>query len=254
MLKVKNLSFKYGEKKVLEDISFTVRKGELCALLGPNGTGKTTIFKCCLNFLKFDGEILINGENIKNKSIESMAKLVAYVPQEHKPSFPYTVKEIVLMGRTPYLGGVFGISQEDKKKTLDALKQLGIIDLADKPYNQLSGGQKQLVLIARAVAQETNLMLLDEPTAALDFSNQIKVWEILQKLASSGKTIFVCTHDPNHVLWFCDRVIIKDEKGIVGDGKPHEVMDEGILTKTYGNVCKVKNFGGSKMIVPSKVT
>jgi len=254
MLKVKNLNFKYNRKEILNEISFNIEEGNLCGLLGPNGSGKTTLFKCCLNFLKFkEGEVIMDGENIKDKAIEQMAKLVAYVPQEHKPPFPYSVEEIVLMGRTPHLGGVFGICHEDRHKADDALKLLGIKDLADEPYNHLSGGQRQLVLIARAVTQETKLLFLDEPTSALDFKNQVKIWKILQKISRKGTTIFACTHDPNHVLWFCDKVIVMGDKGIIADGKPSDSITDEILFGIYGGICKVKNFGGVNMVVPSGI-
>lgn len=254
MLEMKNLNFGYNGTEILKDISFHIEEGKLCGLFGPNGSGKTTLFKCCLGFLKFKkGDVLMNKDSIKNKSIEEMAKLVAYVPQEHKPPFPYLVKEIVLMGRTPHIRGVFGISDSDKNKALDALKMLGILHIANRPYNQLSGGQRQLVLIARAVTQETKFLFLDEPTSALDFKNQINIWKILRKIAQNGTTIFACTHDPNHVLWFCDKVIVLSDKEIIADGRPRDSLNDEILKKIYGNICNVKNFEDINMVVPSDV-
>lgn len=226
----------------------------MCGLLGPNGCGKTTLFKLCMNFLKYSkGEILVDGRNIKNKSIEEMAKLIAYVPQEHKLPFPYLVKEVVLMGRTPHLGGVFGICDKDKQKAVDALEMLGIMHLANKSYSELSGGQRQLVLIARAVAQETKLLFLDEPTSALDFKNQILIWGILKKISQEGTTIFACTHDPNHVLWFCDNVIVLCDGKIVANGHPIDSINNKILNRIYGDVCNVKNFDDINMVVPSEI-
>ena len=252
MLKVRNLNFGYDGTQILKNISFHVETGRLCGLFGPNGCGKTTLFKCCLNFLNFiEGEVIMDGVDIKHKKIEEMANLVAYVPQEHKPPFPYSVKEIVLMGRTPHLGGVFGICREDKKKAIDALKLLGIFDMADKPYNQLSGGQRQLVLIARAVAQETKLLFLDEPTSALDFKNQIKIWKILEKISQNGTTIIACTHDPNHVLWFCDKVVILGEDGIIANGAPKESITQETLNRIYGNICDVRGVDDVTMVVPN---
>jgi len=128
----------------------------------------------------------MNGINITHHRIENMAKLVAYVPQEHKPPFPYLVKEVVLMGRTPHLRGVFGISRKDKERAQDALDVLEIAHFADQPYNQLSGGQRQMVVMARAIAQDTKIRFLDEPTSALDFSNQIRIWEIMRRVAEEG--------------------------------------------------------------------
>lgn len=251
MLKVENLNFGYNGIPVLSDISFHVEKGQLCGLFGPNGCGKTTLFKCCLKFLKPErGRVLIDGGDSINKRIEEMAKLVAYVPQEHKPPFPYLVKEVVLMGRTPHLGGVFGISNEDKKKVLEALKLLEITDIANKPYNQLSGGQRQLVPIARAVAQEPKLLLLDEPTSALDFSNQIRIWKILIKIKQKGTTILACSHDPNHVLWFCDKVFAMTRNGLIANGTPEHVISEEILDEMYQDICSVGTLDGLKMVFP----
>ncbi len=255
MLQVKNLYFSYDKTPVLRDISFDVQRGTLCGLFGPNGCGKTTLFRCCLNFLKYHkGNVMIDGVETKNLDIKDMAKLVAYVPQEHKPPFPYLVSEVVLMGRTPYLGGVFGISRKDKKKALDALELLGIAHLADKPYNQLSSGQRQMVLIARAITQETELMFLDEPTSALDFSNQIKIWRLIKKVADEGITILACSHDPNHVLWFCNKTVVMNKKGVVAQGDTLSVISEGVLEKIYPAICSVISVGDLNMVLPSDIT
>ena len=254
MLNVNNLSFSYGAGNVLEDISFHVQRGELCALFGPNGCGKTTLFKCCLRFLAFhQGSVLLNGRDVKSMRVEEMAMHVAYVPQQHLPPFPYLVKEIVLMGRTPHLSGVFGIGSRDKQKAYDALHQLNIVNLADRPYNQLSSGQRQLVLIARAIAQETRLVFLDEPTSALDFSNQVRIWRVMQALARSGTTMLVCTHDPNHVAWFCDRAVVMGGGRVAAQGDPMQVMTQPLLDTIYGNICNVGRTGDVKLVLPREV-
>jgi len=255
MLRVENLTFGYvANVQVLENLSFQVTRGKLCGLFGPNGCGKSTLFKCCLKFLHFTGgEITIDGRDIRNISVRDLAKLVSYVPQEHKPPFPYLVKEVVLMGRTPHLGGVFGISAKDKKKAFDAMQLVGIDAFADTPYNQLSVGQRQLVIIARAVAQETNLMVLDEPTSALDFSNQVKVWRVLQRLSNGGRTIVACTHDPNHVMWFCDEVVMMGEKGIIATGSPQKILSEKTLNQIYKDVCRITKDNGMRMVYPSNI-
>lgn len=254
MLQVEDIHFNYGKNQILKNISFDVEDGLLCGLFGPNGCGKTTLFKCCMKFLKFHkGSVIIDGIDIKNHRIEDMAKVVAYVPQEHKPPFPYLVKEVVLMGRTPHLGGFFGVKRADKEKALDALELLDISHLGDQPYNQLSGGQRQMVLIARAIAQETKLMFLDEPTSALDFSNQMKIWTLLRKVAEQGITILACSHDPNHVTWFCDKVVVMNNNGIISQGDPNHVITETILDEIYQNMCTVRSLGKVKMILPRDV-
>jgi iron complex transport system ATP-binding protein len=254
MLQVRDLHFSYGKKPVFEGVSFDVEEGELCGLFGPNGCGKTTLFKCCLKFLKFHrGSVFMNGIDITDHRIENMAKLVAYVPQEHKPPFPYLVKEVVLMGRTPHLRGVFGISRKDKERALNSLETLDIAHLADQPYNQLSGGQRQMVLMARAIAQDTKIMFLDEPTSALDFSNQIRIWNIMRRVAEEGVTILACSHDPNHVSWFCNKVVVMNRNGIVAEGAPHHVITEPVLDEIYEGICAVRSVGGTRMVMPRKV-
>ncbi|OPX74013.1 MAG: Cobalamin import ATP-binding protein BtuD [Methanosaeta sp. PtaB.Bin018] len=254
MLAVRDLHFNYGRTPILGGVSFEVEEGELCGLFGPNGCGKTTLFKCCLNFLKFHkGTVTMDGKDIKDLGVESMAKIVAYVPQEHKPPFPYLTREVVLMGRTPRLKGIFKISKADKEKASDALDLLGLTEIADRPYNQLSGGQRQMVLMARAIAQETPLMFLDEPTSALDFSNQIRIWRIMQMVAKRGVTILACSHDPNHVSWFCDKVVVMKDNCILKEGSPHNVITEAVLNDIYRDVCAVRNIGEARMVLPRDV-
>lgn len=254
MIKIKNLSFSYGKKAALKNISFSIPKGTLCGLMGPNGSGKSTLFKCCLNFLKnYKGTIEIDGKNAAGLKPSAAAKLVSYVPQEHKPSFPFTVYEIVLMGRTPYMGGIFGPSKEDIEIAEKAMEKVGIGDLASIPCSMLSGGQRQLALIARAIAQKAPLMLLDEPTSALDFSNQIKIWEIMKKIVSDGVSIIACSHDPNHILWFADTAVALYNGEIAADGKADEVINENLLKQIYGCFYELKDLGTKKFICPKNI-
>ncbi len=254
MLEVDDLYFNYGKTSILNGVSFKAARGCLIGLFGPNGSGKTTLFKCCLKFLKYrKGHIRIDGTDISRAGVAQMAKYAAYVPQEHKPPFPYLVRDVVLMGRSPHMGGIFGISRRDKAMALEALCMLDIRDLADRPYNSLSGGQRQMVLIARAMAQETRLIFLDEPTSALDFSNQIRIWKMLQRLTTQGITVIACCHDPNHVAWFCHEAVILNGGGRVIQGRPDEVMTERVINGIYKEICTVREVGGMKMIVPGEM-
>lgn len=210
MLSVRNLYYSYGDIEVLKNVSFDVRKSQLCAMFGPNGTGKSTLFKCITKLLDIrkKGEILIANKNIVKMHLNEVAKIVTYVAQEHKPSFPFMVKEVVLMGKTPHLGGFFGPSSKDMEAAVKVMEMAGISHLSDRLYTNLSGGQRQLVLIARAFAQDTDVLLLDEPTSNLDFKNQIVMWNTIKNNTAYGKTTLICTHDPNHIFWFCDKVIV----------------------------------------------
>lgn len=251
MLQVDLLSFQYGNHAVFKDISFSLKERELCAILGINGSGKSTLFKCCMGFLQpSNGEIKLQGHLINQLKTAEIAKKVSYVPQEHPVTFPYSVREMVLMGRTTYISNFFKISEEQYIKAEDALKSLSLNHLAEKAFSQLSGGQRQMVLIARAIAQETPLMLLDEPTSSLDFKNQLLIWKTLHRLKKLGKSIFVCTHDPNHVLWFCDRVLVIDDQKLIADGHPHDVLNEKILRKIYGPVCELYKLEDHWMVMP----
>ena len=217
-------------------------------------------FEHCLEALALGRERLVdvgrarfpgrNGEDVEQCTVEHLARLVAYVPQEHRPPFPYLVREVVLMGRTPHLGGFFGVKRRDKEIAMDALATLEIGDLADRPYNHLSGGQRQMVLMARAIAQDTPVLFLDEPTSALDFQNQMRIWQIMRDIAGEGKTILACSHDPNHVAWFCDRVVVVGSGSVVAEGRPEDVISEDVLAMIYQDACTVRMLDGVRMVMP----
>ncbi len=237
-LEVRDLSCHYGNRKILDNISINVAAGTLCGLLGPNGSGKTTLFRCLLKFHKsYSGTIHIFGKDVSSQPPHKMARLVSYVPQEHHAAFPFTVKEIVCIGRTPLLSGIFRFGSEHEKAAERALELLGIPHLRDRPWNALSGGQRQLALIARAVAQESPLMILDEPTSALDFKNQIEAWKALRLLAENGFTILACCHDPNHIIWFCTQAVALKDGNILASGSPEIVLGNNTLDRLYGNMC-----------------
>jgi iron complex transport system ATP-binding protein len=253
MLMVQDLSFSFPGIPVLNNVSFFVPPRQLVALFGPNGTGKTTLYRCILRLLETEpgGCITIGGHDTSAMSVRDLARRVAYVPQEHEPPFPFLVQEMVLMGRTPHLGGVFGPTRSDRERAMNALEQIGIADLAKRSYTTLSGGQRQLVLLARALAQDAELFLLDEPTASLDFGNQLLLWRTIRHLTRSGRTALICTHDPNHVLWFCDRVLVLGRDGmIVTTGTPQEVITDELVEHLYGPVCAVTVVGDRRVALP----
>lgn len=254
MLAVNNLTFSYGSAPVFSGVSFHVQKGSLCGLFGPNGSGKSTLFKCCLGLLKAAaGSVHIAGQAVASLSVGHMAKLVAYVPQDHVPPFPFLAREIVLMGRSPHFGGVFGLGKKDWQIAHEAMQKLGIEHLADKVYTRLSGGQRQLVLIARALAQQTPFIMLDEPTSSLDFKNQLLIWKTLRDIVAAGTTVFACAHDPNHVLWFCDDLVVINRGVVAAAGTAQAVLSRGLLQDLYGDICAVGYLDGQRMIYPGQM-
>ncbi|WP_297575478.1 ABC transporter ATP-binding protein [uncultured Campylobacter sp.] len=238
MIDVKELSFSYGKKSVLNSVSFSCKNNQLYCLLGANGSGKSTLFKCIMNFLKPNGgTIEINREDITDKTHAWMARQISYVAQQSNPTFSFTVLEIVLMGRALELRGGLFHKKEDIELACNALERVGIIHLKDKIAMNLSGGQRQLVFIARAIVQNAPIMILDEPTSALDFKNQILFYKIVKEI-SKTKTVIVCTHDPNHALWFGDEIIGLKEGRVLFVTKPQE-MSEELLFELYDKKCKL---------------
>lgn len=245
------LSVAYGKEKILNEVSFSVGKGSLCGLMGPNGAGKSTLFKCCMNFLNpQQGRICIAGKETNQLSPVALARLVSYVPQEQKMVFPFTVREMVSMGRNAKMKGFLRLSAHDYEVVDYVIEQMGIQDLAHKAYTCLSGGQRQLTLIARALAQEAPLILLDEPTSSLDFTNQLIVWRALNHIANSGVTIMVCCHDPNHILWFCDDVLVMKQGEIMVQASPKTIGKEGFLSSVYGEVLRCGMIEGVPVVYP----
>ncbi len=254
MLEIKELWFKHkGQKEdILKDVSFTTEKRRLTVILGPNGSGKSTLFKCITGIWEpYKGSILADGKEINKLSHLERAKIFAVVPQEHEPAFPYSVFDIVLIGRAPYVGLFSSPNSKDYKKAEQALKSLGIYHLRDKPYNKISGGEKQLVLLARALAQEAPFMLLDEPTSNLDFKNQIKVLSKIKNLAyEKGLTALVTLHDPNLASLFADKIILIKNGKIVAEGEPEKILNEKLIEEIYGVKVRIVQNNGFRLIFP----
>ena len=252
-LDIRTLTFSYSGRTILHDVSLSVRPGQICGLLGPNGSGKSTLFRCCMGFLHPEkGQVHVRGVNIAHMRPAELARHVAYVPQEHRQPFPFAVRDMVLMGRSPHMDGWFRLRDEDRAAAEKAMERIGIAHLADASCNQLSGGQRQLVLIARAMAQNTPLILLDEPTSALDFSNQLAVWKVLREVAEQGVAILVCCHDPNHILWFCDTATVLHQGRVFSDGPVHEAVTEDILQHIYGPQCVRISTENMDMVCPRR--
>ncbi len=241
LVQIENARFGYDGTDIFRDLSFTVSKGEIFCLLGPNGCGKTTLLDCILGTHRLrEGSITINGQDISTLRSGRIAHHLAYVPQTHERTFPYTVKEIVLMGRAAYTG-VFGSpSRADAELAESALETVGVQHLQNRPYTRLSGGEGQLVMIARALVQETPVIILDEPTAHLDFRNELIILEkIVELVRDTGVSIIMATHFPNHIFYFenkfiATQVALLHEGRFLDVGSPGETLTENTMEMLYG--------------------
>ncbi|WP_409198141.1 ABC transporter ATP-binding protein [Methanobrevibacter acididurans] len=255
IMEVKNISFSYEKDspEIFENITFNIEKGDVLCILGPNGIGKTTLIKCLNGLHEINnGKILLNKKNIKTLSFKEISKMIGYIPQGHIPSFPFSVFDVVLMGRTPYINLSAAPKEKDLTITENALKNIGIYHLKDKPYTNLSGGERQLVFLARVLAQEPDLLILDEPTSHLDFGNQIKLLEILENLSKLGLAIVMSSHFPDHAFISCNKVAIMKNKKFIDFGTPEDVITEENLKKAYGINVKLINFEDRKVCIPLK--
>lgn len=235
LLSLRDIGFAYpGHPPTLHDVTFDVRPGELVTLLGPNGAGKSTLLNCIMNLLKpQNGSILLEGKNISEMGHRAIAQNIAYVPQTVSVQFAYTVRDYTAMGRAPFLKLYASPGPEDYALVDAALERLGISDLADRSYNELSGGQRQLVDVARALAQGPKLILFDEPTSALDYGNQVKVLRMVAELSREDYAIIMTTHNPDHPILLDSSVCLLDRDGTLVKGSVDEIMQEDLLGRVY---------------------
>ena len=248
---IRALNFSYGARQALFDINLDIPAGRITGLLGPNGSGKTTLFRCCLNFLQpSSGQICLFNKPVSSFTPAHLARHVAYVPQAHQLTFPFTVREVVEMGRSPHKGLRLSLSRLDREVVAHVMDRVGITHLGSRVYSSLSGGQRQLALIARALAQSAELLFMDEPTSSLDFSNQLTVWETLVSIAADSMGIVICCHDPNHILWFCDTSIVLKEGRVQACGAPVQTLTQSLLQALYGRRIAIaeKHGGGQPFI------
>jgi iron complex transport system ATP-binding protein len=239
MIEVGSIFFRYHQDWVLQDVSFQVRKGEFVGVIGPNGSGKSTLLKILYRLLTPQrGEVLFELLSIKKMSRKEIARKIAVVAQEIYPAFPFRVIEMVLMGRSPYLGHLMFESQRDLEIARKAMAWTEILPLADRSIDELSGGERKRVFIARALAQEPEVILLDEPTANLDIHHQAEFLDLILSLnREKGLTILMASHDLNLASEYCDRLIFLQNGKIYKMGSPEEVMTRENIEKVYG--CEV---------------
>lgn len=235
ILQLSDFSFELGGRAILGGLSLSVAKGEYLSIIGPNGAGKSTLLKC-INGIhrKGRGRIEIKGKALADYSPKELARLVSYVPQGDGSSVPFTVKEFVLMARYPYLNPFSSVSREDRQATFAALELTGTLEFTDRYLDTLSGGERQKVLIAAALAQGAEILLLDEPTAFLDPKHEEEIYRILARINQiSGSTILAVTHDINHATLLSRRILALKQGSIVFCGPSQAIVEEGILEEIF---------------------
>jgi iron complex transport system ATP-binding protein len=247
LITVQDLAFSYDGNMtyaIFRDVAFSVGAGDVFCLLGPNGTGKSTLLKCVSNVLQgWQGSILFGERDISRMKPSDVAKGIGYVPQNQVSTFPFLVKDIVVMGRAPHLSVFSSPNKKDMKIAYGAMKTVDILSLADRPCTTLSGGEWQLTLIARALAQEPRVMVLDEPTSHLDLGNQMKILRVVKELAETGLAIIMASHFPDHAFLVSSEVAILHRGHIEQKGTPERVITDENLKNTYGVDVKVLYIG-----------
>jgi iron complex transport system ATP-binding protein len=249
LLQVDGVSYSYTRDQVLDEVSLLVNRGEIVSVLGPNGSGKTTLLKIMLGILKPQkGKVLLGGVDVAETPHKLLARRMAYVPQLHRTAFAYRVLDVALMGRLPHKPLFFQYAKSDERLAIACLERLGIDHLKDRPYTDISGGERQLTLIARALVQGANIFVMDEPVNGLDYGNQIRLLSQIGDLALDGYTFIKTTHFPDHALWLSDRVVMLKKGRVIADQRAaHAVTDEK-LYELYGAKVNVVSVEGGGMI------
>lgn len=244
-IQVENLSFSYGSHAVLHEVSFQAEYGEFISVLGPNGVGKSTLFRCILGLLKpSSGQTMVDGTPIAELSAVQLAKKIAYIPQSHHPAFNYSVFDMVLMGSTAQLSGLSSPGQKQMEQAQAVLERLGIAHLKDRGYSNISGGERQLTLIARAMVQQAKILVMDEPSASLDFGNRIRVMQTVSQLTKEGYCVIQSTHDPDQAYRYSDKVLALHGGKVLAYGIPKEIINASLISTLYGvdvEVCPMQD-------------
>ncbi len=239
-LKLQNGDFSYGERPIFTELNLEINKAEVLCILGANGCGKTTLLRCLNGSMRLSrGTVHLDGTDISSLNVEDVAKRIGFVFQEHTAPFPFSVLEVVRMGRAPHLKLFATPTHKDTEIALEKLELVGMLHLKDKPYTQISGGERQLILIARTLAQEPEIILMDEPTSHLDYRNQTIILQIVNRLAANGLGVLMTSHLPDHALLYSSRVALMKNGQFLSTGKPDEVMTDQSLKEIYGIDIKI---------------
>lgn len=253
LYEIKNLSFSYNEKKVLNDISFTIKEGENLGIIGPNGCGKTTLLKEMTGILPINkGEVMLKGKPLTSYSKKNLAKNVAVVEQDGTSTLPFTVEEVISMGRYPWLKLFGNLSPNDYEIVTNVLKTFNLWNKRNQPVETLSGGERQLVSLGRGIVQEPQVLFLDEPTTYLDLGNQMLLMQHVRKWQKEKKvTVVMVLHDLNLAAQYCDRLLLINQQGHVqAIGKVEEIIEENILEKVYDIKPLIVKWHGGRFVLP----
>lgn len=252
MIEVNDLSVFYGKNEVLKNVNFSLKKGEIICILGENGSGKSTLLKALLKFINYSGNVFLDGENLKSFDNKRLSKYISYIPQIHYPSFDYTVTDVVLMGNFSKNDSFFyKTTKKDYQEVYKILKKLNIFYLKDKNYRLISGGERQLVLIARAILQANNYIFMDEPSSNLDYGNQLKIMQVCMNLKKKNIGFLITTHNPNHAFVYADRVLIVRKDNLTFFGKKDEILTKENLESLYNIPVEIIDFLGNKILTPN---
>lgn len=249
-LEVLDVEFAYESEAVLDGITLAVDRGEVLGIIGPNGSGKSTLLRCLNRILDpDDGSVLVDGESIREMSRTELARQVGYVPQEERGAFPSTVFDTVLLGRKPHVG--WRPTERDRSIVATAIERLGLEEYALRSIDELSGGQRQKVLIGRALVQEASVLLLDEPTSSLDIRHQLEVLDLVREQATAERAAVIAIHDLNLAARYCDRLAMLCDDRIVAAGGP-EILTPETIRDVYGVEATVTDHAGRRVVIPER--
>lgn len=249
-IQIDNLNFAYGKRSILHNICVNIPDATLVNVLGPNGVGKSTLFRCILGLENgYEGSVHVNGKDMKHLSIRERAREVSYIPQSHAPVYDYEVLDVVLMSTGTDLGMLRSPGVRHRQRAFDALERIGIAHLAGRTYTQISGGEQQLVLVARALAQNARTIIMDEPTSALDYGNTIRVLTCVRQLAREGLSIVQSTHQPDQAFLYSDKTLVLHQGRVHAFGDPKDVITNELVSTIYNVDVEVNSLYGDKVRV-----
>lgn len=256
-MKIENLHFSYGSREVLKGVSFGIDDSGFVSVLGPNGAGKSTLFRCMLGLLEpSEGSVHICGRNIRQMPPAELSHRVAYIPQSHTPVFNFSVFDMVLMGTTAQLSRFSSPGRKEAQLAEAAMERIGISHLRDRGCGNISGGELQLALIARAIAQQAKILVMDEPSASLDYGNKLRLMETVKGLTREGYTVIQSTHDPDQAYLYSDQILALYDGKLLARGTPQETISSSLISRLYGVDVEVRSMHRDdvRVCIPAHLT